>query len=173
VGPCLLTNAHTPPFQTQKKMRGYNAHMTHKCPRMVMATWPPGHQPASEQVVWTLPTLPPTKVLTAHGRWPMATPAGRPARWPPAAWPPGSLAAGRRPHGRPARWPPAARASPMGTRAGPAANGHGSGGATNKIFYSPHCPHDPQIFKFIFGIFGTCLKAYLLHRARSKRLRRA
>ena len=22
-----LTNAHTPPFQTQKKMRGYNAHM--------------------------------------------------------------------------------------------------------------------------------------------------
>jgi hypothetical protein len=51
-----LTNAHKPPFQTQKKTRGYNAHMTHKCPRLVMATWPPGHQPASERVVWTLPT---------------------------------------------------------------------------------------------------------------------
>jgi len=151
--------------------------MTHKCPRMVMATWPPGHQPASERVVWTLPTLPPTKVLTAHGRWPMADgrwphrptarlagrrPHGRPTRWPPAAWP----------HGRPARWPLAARAFPMGPRVGPAAKDHGSGGATNKIFYSPHCPHDPQIFNFIFGIFGTCLKAYLLHRARSKRLRR-
>jgi len=113
------------------------------------------HQPASHRVMWTLPTLPPTKVLTTHGRWPMATPAGRPARWPPAAWPPGLLAAGRRPHGRPARWPPAARASPMGTRAGPAAKGHGSGGATNKIFYSPHCPHDPQIFKFIFYVYST------------------
>jgi hypothetical protein len=30
-----------------------------------------------------------------NGAWPMATPAGRPARWPLAAWPPGSLAAGR------------------------------------------------------------------------------
>ena len=60
-----------------------------------------------------------------------------------------------------------------GPRGGPSAEGHGSGGATNKIFYSPHCPHDPQIFLKIFVIFGTCLKAYLLHRARSKRLRRA
>jgi hypothetical protein len=58
--------------------------------------------------MWTLPTLPPTKVLTAHGRWPMATPAGRPARWPPAAWPPGLLAAGRRP---PAAWPPGSLAA--------------------------------------------------------------
>jgi hypothetical protein len=40
-----------------------------------------------------------------------------------------------------------------GPRVGPAAEGHGSGGATNKIFNSPHCPHDPQIFKFIFYVY--------------------
>ena len=123
------------------------------------------------------------RVDTAHiaphksinGAWPMAD--GHTGR------PPGLLAAGRmaaRLAGRMAdgRQPPGSLAAGRvlfadGPRAGPAADGHGSGGATNKIFYCPHCPHDPQIFKFIFGIFGTCLKAYLLHRARSKRLRRA
>ena len=26
----------------------------------------------------------------------------------------------------------------------------------NKIFYSPHCPHDPQIFKLIFYVYWRC-----------------
>ena len=45
-----------------------------------------------------------------------------------------------------AAWPVAGCCLLGGGRGGPAAKGHGSGGATNKIFYSPHCPHDPQIF---------------------------
>ena len=109
-------------------------------------SWPHGHMatwswPASLRVVWTLPTLPPTKVLMTHGRWP-----------------PAARLAGR-------------ALFADGPRAGPAADGHGSGGATNKIFYCPHCPH--RSFLKIFVIFSPCLKAYLLHRARSKRLRRA
>ena len=94
------------------------------CPQMPahghghMATW---SWPASHRVVWTLPTLPPTKVVQCKDcKYRAAVGFCFLAE---------------------------------GPRGGPGPEGHGSGGATNKIFYSPHCPHDPQIFKFIFYVY--------------------
>ena len=142
----IPTNAHNPSFQTQKKTRGYIAHIVHKCPRMVMAAWPHGHDQRASGLCGHCPHCPPLKYYNVR----FCKVSGCRSR--------GILL------------------SAEGPRVGPSAKGHGSGGATNKIFYCPHCPHcphDPQIFLKIFVIFGTCLKAYLLHRARSKRLRRA
>lgn len=55
----IPTNAHKPPFGERLKTRDHIVHIVHKLDRR-MATW---HQPASHRVMWTLPTLPPTKVL--------------------------------------------------------------------------------------------------------------
>jgi len=136
-----LTNAHNPSFQTQKKTRGYIVHIVHKW--IGACSWP-------------------------HGRWPGQRATGLCGHSPHAPPPKYYIVRFCKVGGR---WPVANCCLPDGPRVGPAAEGHGSGGATNKIFYGPHCPH--RSFLKIFVIFGTCLKAYLLHRARSKRLRRA
>ncbi len=98
----------------------------------------------------------------ADGRWPhrpAARLAGRPARWPHSCRPPAARLAGRWLRAL-RRWAPGQGRRPMATAAE---------GPQTKFFIA-HIAHTTH--KFIFGIFGTCLKAYLLHRARSKRLRR-
>jgi len=90
----------------------------------------------------------------AHGRWPMATPAGRPARWPPgslAARLAGRIAAGRRPPGSLAagralrRWAPGQGRRPMATAAE---------GPQTKFFIA-HIAHTTHKFLNLFLVYSA------------------